>query len=109
MRTPNRLTPWPLARPHALAALIPLLALTGCSSAPTALESSLGASVRLAVERQKVPAPGERGPQLTDGVIAVHGVDRYQQSYERPPAPVSVLNLLAGSGSASATPSGMPR
>lgn len=93
----------------ALAALGMLLALGGCTSTPTALEQSLGASVRLAVDQQKVPPPSARGPQRTDGVIAVHGVDRYQQSYERPPAPVNVLNLLGGSGSASASPSGMSR
>lgn len=92
----------------ALAGLL-LVTLSGCSSPPTALEQSLGTSVRLAIEQQTVPSTGPRGPQVTDGVIAAHGIDRYEQSYQRPPAPVSVLNILAGSGSAAATSATMPR
>lgn len=102
-------------RPHtqpeqgkALAGLL-LVALSGCSSPPTALEQSLGTHVRQAVAQQTVPASRPRGAQVTDGVIAAHGIDRYEQSYQRPPAPVSVLNILTGSGSAPATSTTMPR
>ncbi len=98
----------PLARPRAmplatLTALAALFALSGCSSPPTALEQSLGSSVRQAVAQQTVPPSGPRGPQRTDGVIAAHGVARYELSFQQPPAPVSVLNLLTGSGSTPAS------
>ncbi len=86
-----------------------LAALAGCASEPTALEQSLGDSVRQAVQQQSVPSTRLRSPQLTDGVIAVHGVDRYEQSYLRPPAPVNVLNILAGSANAPAAAPNMPR
>ncbi len=102
-------TQHPPARLHRLsiAAGLLLAALAGCSSTPTALEQSLGQSVRLAVQQQSLPAPAARAAQQTDGVIAVHGVERYQQSYQRPPAPVNVLNLQAGT--ASGSPSNLPR
>lgn len=101
----------PLTHPRALqvGACWMLAALAGCSNTPTALDQSLGTSVRQAIEQQTVPSTGPRGPQMTDGVIAAHGIDRYEQSYQRPPAPVSVLNILAGSGSAPATSATMPR
>ncbi len=86
-----------------------LAALAGCASEPTALERSLGDSVRKAVQQQTVPPSQARGPQLTDGVIAAHGVDRYEQSYLRPPAPVNVLNIMAGSANAPAAAPSMPR
>ena len=86
-----------------------LATLAGCASEPTALELSLGDSVRQAVQQQSVPPSQARGPQLTDGVIAAHGVDRYEQSYLRPPAPVNVLNILAGSANAPAAAPNMPR
>ena len=86
-----------------------LASLAGCASEPTALEQSLGDSVRQAVQQQSVPSTQLRGPQLTDGVIAVHGVDRYEQSYLRPPAPVNVLNILTGPANASAVTPNMPR
>ncbi len=86
-----------------------LATLTGCASEPTALERSLGDSVRQAVQQQTVPPSQARGPQLTDGVIAAHGVDRYEQSYLRPPAPVNVLNIMAGSANAPAAAPSMPR
>ena len=106
MKPQTFLTP-PLARTAGTCLM--LAALGACSSTPSALEQSLGASVRQAVAQQTVPSTAPRGPQMTDGVIAAHGVDRYQQSYQRPPAPVSVLNILAGSGSAPAASANLPR
>lgn len=105
--TPQR--PPSLQRALLCSATLVLTALAGCASEPTALEQSLGDSVRQAVQLQTVPSTRLHGPQLTDGVIAVHGVDRYEQSYLRPPAPVNVLNILAGSGNAPAATPNMPR
>lgn len=82
--------------------------LTGCANEPTALERSFGESVQQAAAQQTLNPPGtqaQRGPIATDGVTAVHGIERYEQSYARPPAPVSVFNIQAG-GSA---PPAMPR
>lgn len=99
-----------LACPALLWASLPILmSLSACIHQPTALEQSLGDSVRQAVAHQAVrpaDAVSERGPLLTDGVIASHGIDRYHQSYARPPAPVSVLNIQTG---AAAAPAPMPR
>ncbi len=84
-------------------------ALSGCASEPTALEQSLGDSVRQAWMQQSVQTPDSvthRQPFTTDGVIAVQGIDRYHQSYVKPAAPVSVLNIQTGG--AAAAPA-MPR
>ena len=99
----------PMHRAVLSTATLMLAALAGCASGPTALEQSLGDSVRQAVQQQSVPPTQLRGPQLTDGVIAVHGLDRYEQSYLRPPAPVNVLNILAGSANAPVAAPNMPR
>ena len=99
----------PMHRAVLSTATLMLAALAGCASRPTALEQSLGDSVRQAVQQQSVPPSQARSPQLTDGVIAAHGVDRYEQSYLRPPAPVNVLNILAGSANAPAAAPNMPR
>lgn len=85
-------------------------ALAGCAQ-PSALENALGESVRQARASQSVAAPASRpdGQSFsTDGVIAVHGMTRYQQSWINPPAPVNVLNIQAG-GAAAPAPTTMPR
>lgn len=85
----------------------PALLLAACAGEPTAHEQALGESLRQAQQRQlalpALGAGGERGAIVSDGVIAAHGLDRYHQSWLRPPAPVSVLNIQA-SGAASAPP-----
>lgn len=101
------LTGWRLVAGTALTAL-----LTACSSSPTAHEQAMGRSVREALARQAVQPAGPsvaRGAQTTDGVIAAHGIDRYEQSYQRPPAPASVLNILTGPTAGMGAASGMPR
>ena len=84
--------------------------LSGCAHEPSPLERGLGEAVRDAQMRQVIPRPptfpADR-PIITDGEIAVHGIDRYHQSWVRPPAPISVLNIQ--SGGASATSAAMPR
>jgi len=82
-----------------LACIALATALSGCASEPTALEQSLGESVRQARQQQAVQPSGpalQRPPAGSDGVIAVHGIERYHQSYVQPPAPVSVLNIQTG-------------
>ena len=86
---------------HGLLPCCALLAatLTGCAHEPTGLERALGESVRQARVQQAIPAAdalSERAPIVTDGVIATYGVDRYHQSWIRPPAPMTVLNIQAG-------------
>ncbi len=90
---------------------LPSLIFSACAlNHPTAHEQALGQSVRQARVQQSVhPAgtPSERGPLNTDGVVAAYGVDRYHQSFARPQAPMSVLNILASPGAgAAAMPSG---
>ena len=86
--------------------------LSACSSAPTAHESAMGTSLREATLRQAVPATDPAAPRpalRTDGVIAAHGIDRYEQSYLRPPAPISVLNILASPTSGMGGQANAPR
>lgn len=84
--------------------------LGGCAHEPSPQERMLGEAVRDAQMRQVIPRlpalPADR-PIITDGEIAVHGIDRYHQSWVRPPAPISVLNIQ--SGGASAATAAMPR
>lgn len=99
----------PAIKPLSLLALA--AALSACAQ-PSALERSLGESVRQARQQQAVAMPSVRpsaGPDgqpiLTDGVIAAQGVTRYQQSWVNPPAPITVLNVQTGAaGAASAMP-----
>ena len=88
-------------RPWPFAALLAVL-LAACTNTPTAHEQSLGESVRQAQALQSVQPPGlhpERGDIVTDGTAAAHGMERYHQSFARPPAPLTVLNIQAGGGS----------
>ena len=83
----------------ALPTAVLLATLSACAHEPSELERALGDSVRQARTQQAIaPAEGLAGrkPIVTDGVIAVHGVDRYQQTWIRPPAPMTVLNIQAG-------------
>ena len=76
-------------------------AMSGCAQ-PSALENALGETVREAQALQALPTPRPEGRSVTtDGVIAVHGVARYQQSWVNPPAPVNVLNIQAGGAAGS--------
>ena len=88
------------------------LLLSACTSPPEQLETSLGQSVRQAVVQQSVHAAGNRSEQsgvVMDGVAAVHGIERYHQSYARPQPPAAVLNILPGAVSGAATLPALPR
>ena len=83
------------------------LLLTGCAHQPSAQERSLGEAVRQALSQQSAaPAkgPASIAPATTEGVIAVHGMDRYHRSWIQPPQPVNALNLQSG-GSGMTSPS----
>lgn len=102
--------PFALPTSRLSGALLLTAVLSGCAQ-PSALERALGDTVREASARQTVatppsPAPGQAF--ATDGVIAVHGVDRYQRSWVSPPAPVNVLNIQAG-GAVAPAATAMPR
>ena len=71
----------------------------------------MGESVRQAREQQALPPSTGQGagtPVVTDGVIAVHGMDRYHQTWIRPPAPMTVLNIQAA-GAAPGGQAALPR
>ena len=88
-----------------------LATLAGCAHEPSDLERAMGESVRQARAQQALPpgtAQDAGAPIVTDGVIAVHGVDRYHQSWVRPPAPMTVLNIQAGGAAPGGQPA-MPR
>jgi hypothetical protein len=78
--------------------------MAGCTVTPTAHEKSFGESVRQAQTLQSAQPPGssaERGDIVTNGIAAAHGIDRYHQSFARPPTPstpLTVLNIQTGSG-----------
>lgn len=78
------------------------LAIAGCTTRYTA-EEGFGDSVR-AAQAQQVLNPD--APRNTDPVKGLHGVaakstvDRYQKSFETPPAPINVFNIgVTGSSS----------
>ena len=88
-----------------------MAALAGCAHEPSDLERAMGESVRQARAQQALPpSPGQGAgtPVVTDGVIAVHGMDRYHQTWIRPPAPMTVLNIQAG-GAAPGGQAALPR
>jgi len=101
--------PFAPVRPWPFAAVLAML-LAACTNTPTAHEQSLGESVRQAQALQSVQPPGHtpaRGNIVTDGVAAAHAMDRYHQTFARPPAPLTVLNIQSG-GAAQAMPA-LPR
>lgn len=90
------------------ASLLSLAALAACAQ-PYGRDSALGETVREAQVLQSVATPPSRPgetPLTTDGVIAAHGVTRYQQSWVSPPSPMQGLNAQPGAGG-SAAPGGM--
>lgn len=102
---------FPTPRPWLGASLLSAL-LGACSYSPTVHEQALGNSVRQAQTLQAVQ-PADRAPArgdiVTDGIAAAHGVDRYHQSFARPPAPLTVLNIQAGGGGGAQAMPAMPR
>ena len=77
------------------------LALAACDTPPTLVDQNLGRAVQSAQTQQRLLAPG--APQTDreiDGASALGAVTRYQQSFQTPPAPVSVFNIGFGAVSA---------
>lgn len=76
--------------------------MAGCAYPPSAVDANFGAAVTGARAQQVVDpdAPSRaRAPASTDGQASKAAVDRYQKSFEAPPAPVNVLNIGIGSSS----------
>jgi hypothetical protein len=79
------------------------LSAAGCSAPRTAVDNRFGQALTNARAAQVVDpdAPSRaRAPALTDGQASKSAIDRYQKSFDAPPAPVNVLNIGIGSGSA---------
>jgi hypothetical protein len=75
-----------------------LLLLGGCAHDTVSLDRHLGDSLRQAQSLQTVYPPGHwSAPRPgSDGVVAVHAIDRYEQSYAKPLPPVNVMNIGLG-------------
>lgn len=72
----------------------------GCAVQPTAVDAQFGQAVTGARAAQVIDpdAPSRGRPQLkADGQSAKSAIDRYQKSFDAPPAPVNVLNIGIGS------------
>lgn len=100
MTTPN------LSKVHSWGAwLLVSLAASGCANTPYADAPQWGQSVRQAVAAQTLnPDAGKKtmAPPDTEGAVMKSAVDRYQSSFDKPPAPVSVMNIgLGGSAGTS--------
>lgn len=98
--------------PASLLCLAALATLAACAQ-PYGRDGALGETVREAQVMQTVPpSPGrtDHSALTTDGVIAVHGVTRYQQSWISPSSPMQGLNAQPGAGTSTAPASmAMPR
>lgn len=75
------------------------LSLSGCDTAPTAVDQHFGQAVRsshgLTPVAQQAVAP-MAGPHETDGVTAKAAVDRYHESLQAPVTPTGVFNFNLG-------------
>lgn len=97
--TPLTLRRTPARQAALCLALLGSTLLAACASDTPVLDAHWGQSLQAAQTRQSVHPEGslpERGPIDTSGAVARAGLDRYQQSFEKPPAPVNVLNLGVG-------------
>ncbi len=77
------------------------LALAACDTPPTLVDQKFGLAVQTAQTQQRLLAPGaSQTDREIDGASALGAVTRYQQSFQTPPAPVSVFNIGLGAVSA---------
>lgn len=84
----------------ALAALIA----GGCAHPRYPTDAAFGDAVRTAQAQQTVNPDASRnpaGPKGIDGAAAKATVDRYQKTYETPPAPVNVFAIGVGADTTS--------
>lgn len=73
---------------------------TGCVSYPSAVDANFGQAVRRAQAQQVIDPDAASRPRPAagaDGQAAKSSIDRYQKSFDVPPAPVNVLNIGVGS------------
>lgn len=83
-------------------ALAAALSAAGCSTPRTAVDNQFGQALTAARAAQVIDpdAPSRaRPPARTDGQASKSAIDRYQKSFDAPPAPVNVLNIGVGTSS----------
>lgn len=81
------------------ACLLVVLSAAGCANTPYADAPEWGKSVRQAVAAQTLnPDAGQKNgpPSGAEGGVMKSAVDRYQSSFEKPPAPVNVMGIGLG-------------
>ncbi len=79
------------------------LLVAGCAENRYREEEGFGDAVRAAKARQIINPDASRStarPDGMDGHSAKATIDRYEKSFETPPAPVNVFTIGVGSGSA---------
>jgi hypothetical protein len=89
-----------------LAGLLASAALSGCAPNTPRLDANFGDAVNTAKAQQTINPDAS---QNTDPVAGLDGqaanavIDRYQKSYEQPPAPTNVFTIGVGGGSTGTT------
>lgn len=76
--------------------------LGGCAMAHYETEAGFGDTVRAAQAQQTINPDASRNlapPNGLEGAAAKAVVDRYEKSFETPPAPVNVFNIGVGNNS----------
>lgn len=93
------------------AACLAVLLVSGCMESRiggrTPTDAAFGQAVRAAQVRQTLnPAASSNpaAPEGLDGPAAKGTIDRYQKSFESPPAPVNVYTIGVGGGASGASP-----
>lgn len=82
-----------------LACLLLVLSATGCANTPYSDAPQWGQSVRQAIAAQTLnpdARPQKWTTPDTDAVAMKSAVDRYQSSFDKPLAPVNVMNIGLG-------------
>jgi hypothetical protein len=80
--------------------------LSGCTTPPSGVDQQFGSAVRNCIAQQTLnPAASTttHAMSVMDGQVAKSAIDRYQKSFQAPPAPTNVLNIGLGSGSNNST------
>lgn len=75
------------------------LSVVGCAQTPYADTPQSGQSVRQALKAQTLnPDAGQKSlpPSGADGAVMKSAIDRYQSSFDKPPAPVNVMSIGVG-------------
>lgn len=85
-----------------LAGVCAACVLGGCAEAPTRTDQMFGDAVRAATASQIIDPDASRNltpPAGMEGAAAKSTIDRYQKSFEAPPAPVNVFTIGMGGAS----------